>query len=106
MGELVVWKPKEPEKSKKLVPLSEDERKKKALAIKKKEEEDNRTIGQVARDVHLTNINAKSRSFDEQIRDRCFLQDCLACWDLLGVDNGMREQVEDILMERFWLIGD
>jgi len=105
VGELVVWKPKD-QKTKAVIHLSEDERKKKALAIKKKEEEDNRTIGQVARDVHLTNINANPRSFDAQIRDRCFLQDCLACWDLLGVDNGIRQQVEDILMERFWLGGD
>lgn len=94
--ELVLWKPK--------APLVEKE--KKALAIKEKLIEDNRTIGQVARDVHLTNINAKTRSFDEQVQDRLFLQDCIACWDLLGVDNGMRQQVEDILMERFWLVGD
>lgn len=65
--------------------------------------EDNRSIGQVARDVHLTNINAKIRSFDEQIKDRQFLQDCLACWDLTGINNGIKQQVEDILMERFWL---
>jgi hypothetical protein len=97
MNELIVWKPKET----KVAPF---DRNKKALEIKQKEVEDNRTIGQVARDVHLTNINEKPRSFDDQIKDRCFLQDCLACWDLLGVDNGMRKQVEDILMERYWLL--
>ena len=96
MNEIVVWKPKETKEI-----LSKDELKKKALAVKKKEAEDNRTIGQVARDVHLTNINANPRSFDAQIRDRQFLQDCLACWDLLGVENGVREQVECILMERY-----
>lgn len=84
--------------------LSQDERKKKALDIKAKEIADNRTVGQVARDVHLTNINAKKRSFEEQVRDRQFLQDCIACWDLLGVSDGTRHQVENILMERYWLI--
>lgn len=98
--EITLWQPKP------LTKPSEEERKKKALAIKQKEIEDNRSIGQVARDVHLTNINAKPRSFDEQVKDRQFLQDCIACWDLLGVDNGVRQQVEDILMERYWLIGD
>lgn len=97
--EIVLWKPKNAVK-----PLSEEDKKNKALAIKQKEIDDNRTIGQVARDVHLTNINAKQRAFDEQILDRQFLQDCIACWDLLGVDNGVRQQVEAILMERYWLL--
>lgn len=74
-----------------------------ALAIKKQEEED-RTVGQVARDVHLTNLGAKARDRDKQIRDRQFLQDCLACWDLLDIGGGVREQVEHILMERYWLV--
>ncbi len=95
-----------PYQSKAVVLYKEDERKKKALAIKKKQEEDHRSVGQVARDVHLTNINAKPRSWDQQVADRQFLQDCIACWDLLGIDNGERQQVEDILMERFWLVGD
>lgn len=82
-----------------------EDRNKKALAIKEKIAVD-RSIGQIARDVHLTNVNLKRRSFQEQIEDRQFLQDCVACWDLLGVDNGERQQVEDILMERYWLIGD
>lgn len=79
-------------------------REKKALAIKEKEKEDNRTVGQVARDVHLTNIGVKKRSYDEQQADRAHLFECLECWDLLGVDSGVREQVYDILMERYWLV--
>jgi len=85
--------------------VKEDGLKKKALAIREKLEEDRRSVGQVARDVHLTNINAKSRAWEDQVRDRQFLQDCLACWDLLGIESGERRQVEDILMERFWLVG-
>ena len=74
----------------------------KSLVVK--ETLDSRTIGQVARDVHLTNINAKERSYGDQISDRQFLQDCVACWDLLNLDNGIRRQVENILMERYWLL--
>lgn len=84
-------------------PLTQKDREKKALEIKQKEEEDNRTVGQVARDVHLTNIGIKKRTLEQQIADREFLFDCLACWDLLNVENGQREQVQDILMEKYWL---
>ena len=94
MGKLVKYEEKA---------LSPQDREAKALALKEKQKEDNRTVGQVARDVHLTNIGVKRRSFEEQQADRNHLFSCLECWDLLGVDNGVRAQVEDILMERYWL---
>ena len=71
---------------------------------KKKESTDGRSIGMVARDVHLTNLGEIKRSFEDQIQDRQFLQDCLACWDLLDINNNERSQIENILMEKFWLI--
>jgi hypothetical protein len=70
----------------------------KAIAIKKKQEEDNRSVGQVARDVHLTNTGLKKRSFDEQQADRDFLFSCLECWDLLGVEHGVRDTSRRMLV--------
>lgn len=87
-----------------LKPLSDADRKDKALALKQQEIDDNRTVGQVARDVHLTNIGAKKRPYEEQIADREYLYNCLACWDLMNIENGQRETVEHILMERYWLV--
>ena len=56
MGKLVKYEEKA---------LSPQDREAKALALKEKQKEDNRTVGQVARDVHLTNIGVKRRSFEE-----------------------------------------
>lgn len=69
-------------------------------------EEDNRSLLEVLRDVHLTNIGQMDRTFEEQITDRIYLQDCIACWDVAKVDPPIREKVYTVLMEKYWLVGD
>jgi hypothetical protein len=70
------------------------------------EEYDNRSLPEILQDVHLTNLGQKRRTFDEQVVDRIYLQDCIACWDLAKVFPPIRAKVEKVLMEKYWLIGD
>jgi hypothetical protein len=70
------------------------------------EEVDNRSIPEVLQDVHLVNLGLKARTWEEQIADRWFLQECLACWSIQGINCPLRGRIEKVLNERYWLIGD
>lgn len=70
------------------------------------EEVDNRSIPEVLQDVHLVNLGLKARTWDEQIADRWFLQECIACWSLQGITCPLRQRIEKVLNERYWLVGD
>lgn len=84
-----------------LIPKSET-----TAIITVEEEYDNRSLPEILQDVHLTNLGLKNRTFDQQIADRIYLQDCIACWELARASPPIRARVEKVLMERFWLIGD
>lgn len=77
-----------------------------AITVVGEDEFDNRSLPEILQDVHLTNLGLKDRTFDEQISDRIYLQDCIACWELAGASPPIRARVEKVLMEKFWLIGD
>lgn len=69
-------------------------------------EEDGRSLPQIIQDVHLTNLGLKERSFEQQVSDRIYLQDCIVCWELYGVNPPIRSRIEKVLNEKYWLVGD